>query len=66
MKPSVRIALGFAVLSTLCLIASWLIQNNYRIGPELMEPILVFVGVPALVFAAGFGLAAIIKGGKEL
>jgi hypothetical protein len=66
MKASVRIAVGFAALIMFSYGALKLMQAIPEFQPESIRPTLLFVAAPALLVIAGFGLAAIIKGAKEL
>jgi len=66
MKAPVRIAVGFAVLIMFSCGAYKLMRAIPELQPESLRPTLFLVVAPALLVVAGFGLAAIIKGVKEL
>ena len=66
MKASVGIAVGFAAFAMFSFGAIQLMRAIPRFQPESMRPMLFFVAAPVLLVIAGFGLAAIIKGAKEL
>jgi hypothetical protein len=66
MKAPVRIAVGFAVLIMFSYGAFKLMQAIPGLQPESLRPTLLLVVGPALLVIAGFGLAAMIKGAKEL
>ena len=66
MKAPVLIAVGFTALTMFSFGAFKLIQVIPQFQPKSMRPILLFVVAPALLIIAGFGLAGVIKGAKEL
>ena len=66
MIASIRIAVGFVALTMFSFGAFLIMRTLHVFQPESLRPILAFVAVPMLLVIAGFGLAAIIKGAKEL
>lgn len=61
-----RLMVGFTTLVVAGVIGWWFARNYYRIGPEALEPVALFVGAAVIIATGAFGFLQLVRGIKRL